>query len=112
MHTTDDKSDPNTAICRDAKRRLLEATDAKGRKLEVIDLPLTSELSHMNFYIGNDCVLVPITGNRDEDDEPLGILRELFDDYDVIGIESNVLGKGGGGIHCITQQVPRPMTKK
>ena len=108
LHTTDDKSDPNFAICRDAKRRLKEATDAKGRKLEVIDLPLTSDLSHMNFYIGNNCVLVPTTGNKEEDDEPMGIIRELFDDRDVIGIDGTVLGEGGGGIHCITQQVPKP----
>ena len=112
LHTTDDKSDPNFAICRDAKRRLKEATDAKGRKLEVIDLPLTSDLSHMNFYIGNNCVLVPTKGNKEEDDEPMGIISELFDDRDVIGIDGTVLGEGGGGIHCITQQVPKPTAQK
>ena len=112
LHTTDDKSDPNFAICRDAKRRLRDATDAKGRKLEIIDLPLTSDLSHMNFYIGNQCVLVPTTGNQEQDDEPMGILRELFDEYEVVGINGTVLGEGGGGIHCITQQVPKPIAKE
>ena len=107
LHTTDEQSDPNFKICRDAKRRFTEATDAKGRKFEVIDLPLTSDLSHMNFYIGNGCVLVPISGNKDDDEEPMGILRELFGEHDVIGIDSTVLGEGGGGIHCITQQVPK-----
>lgn len=106
LHTTDDKNDPNFAICQDAKKRLQAATDAKGRKLEVIDIPLDGDVSYMNFYIANDCVLVPITTDPDQDDRPLGILREVFDDYDVIGIDSRVLGEGGGGIHCITQQVP------
>ena len=55
---------------------------------------------------------MPITGSKDDDEEPMGILRELFDKYDVIGIDSTVLGEGGGGIHCITQQVPRPISKK
>lgn len=107
LHTTTDKSDVNYAICQDAKRRLKETTDAKGRKLEVIELPMDGEISHMNFYIANDCVLVPITTNREEDERPMGILREVFSDYDVIGIDGNVLGEGGGGIHCITQQVPK-----
>ena len=107
LHMTSDKNDPNYAICRDAKRRLKEATDAKGRKFEIIELPLDSELSHMNFYIGNDCILVPITTKRDEDERPMGVLREVFSDYKVIGIDGTVLGEGGGGIHCITQQLPK-----
>jgi agmatine deiminase len=61
----------------------------------------------MNFYIGNDCILVPITTRREEDERPMGILREVFSDYEVIGIDGIVLGEGGGGIHCITQQVPK-----
>ncbi len=107
LHMTTDKSDPNYAICQDAKRRLKEATDAKGRKFEIIELPLDSELSHMNFYIGNDCVLVPIAKKRDQDKRPMGVLREVFSDYEVIGIDGTVLGEGGGGIHCITQQLPK-----
>ncbi|MEM7314719.1 MAG: agmatine deiminase family protein, partial [Planctomycetota bacterium] len=33
LHTTDDEQDVNFEICRDAARRLRNATDAKGRKL-------------------------------------------------------------------------------
>jgi len=107
LHTTDDRSDVNYRICQDAKHRLKEATDAAGRKLEVIELPMDAEVSHMNFYIANDCVLVPITRSRRDNERPLAILKELFDDREVIGIDSEVLGEGGGGIHCITQQVPK-----
>ncbi|MGB7325795.1 MAG: agmatine deiminase family protein [Rubripirellula sp.] len=107
LHTTDDRSDVNYAICQDAKRRLKEAVDAKGRKFEVIEIPLDGDVSYMNYYMANDAILVPITSDPDQDDRPLGILREVFDDYEVIGIDANVLGEGGGGIHCITQQVPK-----
>ena len=106
LHTTDDRNDRNFALCQDAKRRLRESTDAKGRKLEVIEVPLDGDVSYMNFYIANDCILVPITTDRHQDERPVGILKEVFDDYEVIGIDSRILGKGGGGIHCITQQVP------
>lgn len=107
LHTTDDRSDPNYRICLDAKRRLQEATDASGRRIEVVEVPLDGDVSNINFYIANGCILVPITKDRRQDERPMGVLKEVFADYDVIGIDCNVLGEGGGGIHCITQQVPR-----
>lgn len=107
LHTTRDTSDPNYKICQDAKRRLKEARDAKGRRLEIVEIPLTSqELCHMNFYICNGSVIVPTTGRPHEDNEPLAILRDVFPKHEVIGVDGTVLGAGGGGIHCITQQVP------
>ena len=107
LHTTDDRSDRNYAICQDAKRRLQQAPDGKGRKLEVIELPLDADLSHMNFYIANGCVLVPVTDRRSDNERALAILREVFPKRKVVGVDATVLGEGGGGIHCITQQVPK-----
>lgn len=108
LHTTDDRGDQNYKICQDAKRRLQQATDAKGRKLEIIEVPLDGDVSYMNFYIANDAVLVPITGDSEQDDRPMGVMKDVFgEDYEVVGIDSVVLGEGGGGIHCITQQVPK-----
>ena len=106
LHSCDLRSDPNYAICRSAKRVLEQATDAKGRKLEIVEVPLADDLAHMNFYICNGAVVVPIAEDPDQDDAPLGILREVFPDHEVIGIGGGVLSEGGGGIHCITQQVP------
>ena len=106
LHSTTYKSDPNYKILADAKRRLQEATDAKGRKLEVIDLPLAEQVGHMNFYICNGAVVVPVAGVKREDDKPLGILREVFPERKVIGVSGVILAEGGGGVHCITQQVP------
>lgn len=108
LHTTKDKRDPNFKIGQDAKRRLNDATDAKGRKLEVIEVPLDGDVSYMNFYIANNCILLPVTKDPRQDKRPVGIIRDVFADYKVIEIDSNVLGEGGGGIHCITQQVPKP----
>ena len=107
LHHTDDRRDRNHAICRDAKRRLQEATDAQGRSLEVIEVPLDGDVSYMNFYIANGVILVPVTKDPAQDRRPMGVIREVFSDYDVIGVDGNVLGDGGGGIHCITQQVPK-----
>jgi len=107
LHATNDRSDPSFNSCQDAKRRLREATDAAGRSLDVIEVPLDAELSHINFYVANDCVLVPVTTRRRENARALAILREVFSTRKVLGIDSTVLAEGGGGIHCITQQVPK-----
>jgi agmatine deiminase len=106
LHTTNDTSDDNFAICQDAKRRLEEEVDARGRRLEIIEIPLGETLSHINFYIANECVLVPTSGCSAEDDIPLGILQEVLAPRRVIGIKSLKLAEGGGGVHCITMQVP------
>jgi hypothetical protein len=98
---------PDFRICQDAKRRLQEARDARGRRLEIIEVPLTSyDISYLNFYFANGCVLVPTSGRRAENRRALAILNEAFPKREIIGINSEVLGTGGGGIHCITQQVP------
>ncbi len=107
LHTTDDRSDPNYKITQDAKRILGDSTDARGRPFQVIEIPLTSwDVVHMNFYICNGAVVVPVSGRSSEDDQPLGIIREAFPQHRVIGASGRMIGGGGGGVHCITQQVP------
>ena len=107
LHTTDEQGDPNHEITQAAKRILKDETDASGRSFEIIEVPLTSyDLVHMNFYICNGAVIVPATGREAEDDVPLGILRDVFPGREVIGVPGEMMAEGGGGVHCITQQVP------
>jgi agmatine deiminase len=40
------------------------------------------------------------------DAEALRRLGELYPGREVVGIDGRTLALGGGGIHCITQQVP------
>ena len=107
--------DPNYAVLRDAAARLKGARDAKGRKLEVIRLPMPAPIvfdgqrlpaSYANFYVGNSAVLVP-TFNDPSDREALGILAELFPGRRVVGIHSTDFVLGLGTIHCSTQQEVR-----
>ena len=87
LHSTADRNTPNYRILQEAQEVLQEARDAQGRKLEVIDVPLTSELvAHMNFYICNGAVIVPLAESGAEDDGPLGVLREVFPRHKVVGV--------------------------
>lgn len=106
LQTTDDNSDPNYQICQDAKQKLTATLDAKGRKLEIIELPLAWDVSHINFYLANDSVIVPIANDTLQDDAPMSIIRNAFPQRKVVGVNGNILAKGGGGVHCITQQFP------
>jgi agmatine deiminase len=111
--------DPNAATFNAIARTLETATDAFGRKLEVIRVPgaglvLTdageiSPASHMNFVIANGVVVVPVYGTPTAE-LALEALRRVFRDRKVIGVSSRgLLGQGmsgGGSFHCITQQEP------
>jgi len=110
----DDASDANHAPLADNLRRLRAARDVWGRALSVVELPMPPRLemaghrspaSHANFYIANGVVLVPIFGGA-SDARALAILRELFPDREIVGIDCAALVSGLGAIHCVTQQEP------
>ncbi|MEN8243566.1 MAG: agmatine deiminase [Thermodesulfobacteriota bacterium] len=132
LHWTDDKNDPQHEISADAYERLMHATDACGRKLEVhkihspavsyvtekeangIDviegsLPLTEGLrldqSYINFYMANGCAVVP-TFNDPWDNKALDKLATLMPERKVFGINGREVVIPGGIFHCITQQQP------
>jgi agmatine deiminase len=60
---------------------------------------------YMNFYICNGGVIVPVTG-ADTDADALAIIARAYPGREVVGVPGAVLAYGGGGPHCITQQVP------
>ena len=63
--------------------------------------------SYMNFYVGDRFVVVPIAGQPDLDAEALARIAEAFGpSKEVVGVPGVVHAFGGGGPHCITQQVP------
>jgi agmatine deiminase len=61
--------------------------------------------SYTNFLIGNRVVLVPAFGHPN-DEKSQAILRELFPDRAVVGIDCTEIIYGGGTLHCISQQQP------
>jgi agmatine deiminase len=113
-------SDPNAATL-DAIARELEAmTDARGRRLTVVRVPSPGRVlgadgqvapaSHMNFYIGNARVLVPVFGTR-QDEPARAAIQTLFPDREVVACSARALLEGGGTLHCMTQQLPSPRGK-
>ena len=90
------------------------ARDARGRPLEVTELPMPPPqeaegerlpASYANFYIANGVVVLP-TFDAASDAKALGILRNLFPSRTVRGVPSRALVRGLGSLHCLTQQEP------
>jgi agmatine deiminase len=63
--------------------------------------------SYMNFYVGDRFVIVPTAGQDDLDAAALDAIGRAFEGgKEIIGVPGVVHAFGGGGPHCITQQVP------
>jgi agmatine deiminase len=129
----DDPRDPQHAISTDALHRLMAARDARGRRLQVHKLPTPGPLhvtarevsgiqkkrgahhrvagrrlagSYVNFYLANGGLIMPLLAPR-TDRAAARVLKRLFPGRKVVGVQAREILLGGGGIHCITQQVPR-----
>lgn len=114
-HTQPDPAHPDHELCKANVALLRSQTDAKGRALEVVEVPAPTVLqedgewvdySYINHYICNGGVV--LCGFDDPRDEIAdGIFRRLFPDRTVTLVDARTIFAGGGGIHCITQQQPR-----
>ena len=110
----DDPSHPDYQRMQENRAVLEAATDARGRALELFELPQTAftevdgqptEVSYLNFYIANGGVVVPVA-DVPSDAAALAVIAAALPDRKVVGVRARVIGYGGGGVHCITQQVP------
>jgi agmatine deiminase len=106
--------DENYAVLQENAQRLRELTDLRGQPLRVVELPMPPAIIHeeqrlpasyANFYIGNRVVLLP-TYNHPNDERATAVLRELFPQREIIGIDCTDIVWGLGAWHCLTQQVP------
>lgn len=60
--------------------------------------------TYANFLIINGAVLVPTYGVK-EDEQALEILKNVFTDRKVIGLDCQVLIRQHGSLHCMTMQL-------
>jgi agmatine deiminase len=102
------EENPNFDRCEENRARLISAGFA------VRELPIlpyvevageTIAAGYLNLYICNRAVIVPVAG-AESDGPALAIIAEAFAEREVVAVPGTVLAYGGGGPHCITQQVP------
>jgi agmatine deiminase len=109
-----DPSDPRYRIMAENRRVLETETDACGRSFNLLPIdeaprsviPVGEDgycRSYVNFYIANGAVIFPAYGIP-EDANVFETLKTAYPDRAIVPVDLNDLFRGGGGIHCITQQ--------
>ena len=108
---TEDKADANYDRLAAARQTVLEA----GLTVrDIVQPPLTMEdgqpltLSYVNFVFVNGAVIMPGFGGELAmyDDIARSQLAALFPDREIVQVMTRDIIRGGGNIHCITQQMP------
>jgi agmatine deiminase len=108
LQTVESEDDRNFANCAENARRL------RAAGLDVVELAILPRLEgaeeptvvpYVNYYVANGAVIVPVTG-ADTDADALRLLADLYPGRQAVPVSGVTLAIGGGGVHCITQQVP------
>jgi agmatine deiminase len=69
--------------------------------------------SYCNFFISNNVVLIPkywkpglTETQKQKDEEVKNVFTKLFPDRQIVQIFTLQVNRGGGGIHCMTHELP------
>jgi agmatine deiminase len=100
----------------DVNRRVAEGhVDGRGERVATVEVPVLpfierdgvrAAVPYLNLYVGNGFVVVPTCGHP-ADDDMVALIGEQIPGRRTFALEiGSILAVGGGGIHCITQQVP------
>lgn len=110
VQTTSDRDNPNHAILTDNRARL----DAAGIETIGVDvLPYdevgarTVVVPPLNLSLTNGGLVMPIPdGDAQMASAATEAVARALPERDIATVPASVLAFGGGGVHCITQQVP------
>ena len=117
LQASSDPKNPNYERSIENIETLRNATDAKGRKLEIVTIEQPAEdcyegmnltLSYLNFYFVNGGIILPVFGGKHArtDKAAAEVLGRVFPDRKIVTVNGMPIIRGGGNVHCITQQMP------
>jgi agmatine deiminase len=116
LYATTDPSDSANFAALEANRVRLESfRTPTGKPFRTIPLPLPPAVfadgerlaaSYLNFLILNGAVLVPTYGDPAADDHACHVLSECFPGRKIERIDSRVILREGGSLHCLSQPQP------
>jgi agmatine deiminase len=111
-----DPADPWSVAAFETHDILAEATDAAGRKLDLVILPEPWDIrvdspdfvsSYVNYYVCNGAVIAAEFGDEAADAEAAEVLARLYPGREVIMLNIDAVGEVGGGMHCTTHEQPK-----
>jgi agmatine deiminase len=114
VHLQENPDHPDHAVTHEIAELLRGETDARGRRLEVIEVPAPRvthddfgpvDYSYINHAVVNGGVVLGGFGEPEADGRAAAIIGAAYR-RPVEIVESRPLFARGGGVHCITQQQP------
>jgi agmatine deiminase len=111
----ENKNDENYAVLQNNLKLLSKMRLENGKQLNIVELPMPKAIiyedqrlpaSYANFYIANECVIVPTFQDAKNDTKALDIIQSCFKTRKIVGIDSVDLIWGLGSFHCLSQQEP------
>jgi agmatine deiminase len=115
VHGQPDPTHYDHAVMEENVARLRAATDAKGRRLELvtIDAPeptvddgVAIDHSYINFSFVNGGIVMCSFGDAASDLRARDQLQDLFPSRQIAMVDARPIFRNGGGVHCITQHQP------
>lgn len=115
LHRQDDPSHPDFHLSEVYADVVAGARTADGEPWRVIELPAPKQLrdedgwldySYVNHLVTNDAVIA-CTFNDPNDEVALAGLAEAYPGRSIVGVDARNIFAYGGGIHCITQHLPK-----
>lgn len=121
FNQTGDRTDPNYAAMAELQTALHQAeTEFHLDDFRFVPLPLPSPImskceedgaeqlpaTYANFLITNGAVIVPMYDDP-MDSVAMEILRGLFPDREIRGVDCRALIRQHGSLHCVTMQFPK-----
>lgn len=132
LSSTNDPSNPSYQRLKEVRKVIDAARNCEGQGYEIIEVPLPEETSiteseargfgsaegsisrapgthlapsYSNVCISNSSVLVPVFGSAN-DKVAVDVYRKAFPDRYVIPVRSREFLMGGGGLHCLSREIP------
>ncbi|WP_020559514.1 agmatine deiminase family protein [Thiofilum flexile] len=96
---------------------LKSATDAQGKKLQIITLEAPTDIrtkylnnefasGYIGFYVCNGAVIMQEFGDKAADSAARAAIQKAFPERKIEQLNVDGIAAGGGSIHCATQQEP------
>lgn len=116
VHSQQNPEHPDFELSKQLVAQLSQETDAKGRLLQVTELPAPETLrddedfvaySYVNHLVVNDGIIACGFGEEKADARAREILESVYPGRRAVTVDSRAIFADGGGVHCITQQQPK-----
>lgn len=113
LHTQQDEQHPDNVVSKEI-RSVLED------RFDIVDMPAPATLTDAEGYVDYSYInhlvvnggVIACSFDDPRDADAVAILAEQYPGREVVSVDARPLFARGGGIHCITQQQPSPITTR